>query len=239
MLAKKCLAEFLGTFILCYVGCGAAVLNASTPLAGPLIFVFLIVGLGTGFGHISGAHLNPSVSLAFLLIKQMQIKEFCFYICSQFFGALSGFFCLYQLLLSLYGNVTNLACNGYGELSPPKISAFNAFIFENFITCFFVYVILTNYKKEYAPFIISFSIGAISFFAGNLTGGSMNPVRSVAPALIMGGPALQQAWLFVVAPLLGGAQSAFLYKFFNCECKTEKVKKEEKDQELVELNTKE
>ena len=144
-----------------------------------------------------------------------------------------------QLLLSLYGNVTNLACNGYGELSPSKISAFNAFIFENFITCFFVYVILTNYKKEYAPFIISFSIGAISFFAGNLTGGSMNPVRSVAPALIMGGPALQQAWLFVVAPLLGGAQSAFLYKFFNCECKTEKVKKEEKDQELVELNTKE
>ena len=66
---KKLLAEFLGTFVLCYLGCGAAVLNSDIPVAGPLIFVFLIVGLGSGFGHISGAHLNPSVSLSFLLNK--------------------------------------------------------------------------------------------------------------------------------------------------------------------------
>lgn len=239
MLVKKCLAEILGTFLLCYVGCGAAVLNSGVPLSGPLIFVFLIVGLGTGFGHISGAHLNPSVSLAFLLTKQMKIKEFFAYIFAQFIGALSGFFCLYQLLLSLHGKVTDLACNGYGELSPSKISVFNAFFFEFFVTCFFVYVILTNCKKEYAPFIIAFTLGSIAFFGGSLTGGSMNPVRSLAPALIMGGPALKQAWLFVFAPLLGAAQSAWLYKMFNCECKKDKEKKEEKDQELVELNNKE
>ena len=239
MLVKKCCAEFLGTFLLCYVGCGAAVLNSSVPVAGPLIFVFLIVGLASGFGHISGAQLNPAVSLAFLLLKEMKLKEFCAYICAQFLGALGGFLCLYHLLSSLNGKVTDLACNVYGELSPSKISVFNAFFFEFFITCFFVYVILTNCKKDNAPFIIAFTIGAISFFAGKLTGGSMNPARSLAPALIMGGESLRQVWLFICAPLLGAAQSVFLYKMFNCECKKEKDKKEEKDQELVELNNNE
>ena len=210
---KKCFAEFLGTFILCYVGCGAAVLNDS-PVAGPLIFVFLIVGLASGFGGISGAHFNPSVSLAFLLTGQMSIKDFCLYIPSQLVGATCGFFCLYQLLLSFKGEVTNLACNGYGELSPSKINAFNAFFFEFFVTCFFVYVILTNCTKKEAPFIISFTLGSIAFFGGSLTGGSMNPARSLAPALIMGGVALKQAWLFIFAPLIGAALSAGLFKFF-------------------------
>ena len=237
MLFKKCLAEFLGTFLLCYVGCGAAVLNSTVPVAGPLIFVFLIVGLASGFGHISGAHLNPAVSLAFLMIKQMKIKEFCAYLTAQFLGALCGFCCLYQLLSSLFGEVKDLACNGYGELSPSKISCFNAFLFECIITCFFVYVILTNCTKAHAPFIISFTLGAIAFFGRTLTGGSMNPARSLAPALIMGGTALKQVWLFILAPLLGAAQSAFLFKMFNCECKKEE-KKDEKDTELVELNNK-
>jgi len=236
MVMKKCLAEFLGTFLLCYVGCGAAVLNEA-PVAGPLIFVFLIVGLASGFGGISGAHLNPSVSLAFLLTGQMNIKEFCLYIASQLCGACSGFFFLYQLLLSFKGEVTNLACNGYGELSPSKINAFNAFFFEVFITCFFVYVILTNCTKKEAPFIIAFTLGSIAFFGGSLTGGSMNPARSLAPALIMGGLALKQVWLFIFAPLLGACGSVVLYKFFNCKCPKEGNK--EKGEELVELeNTK-
>ena len=234
---KKCLAEFLGTFILCYVGCGAAVLN-SNPVAGPLIFVFLIIGLASGFGGISGAHLNPSVSLGFLLTNQMKIKDFAFYIVSQVLGAFCGFLFLYHLLSSFKGEVTDLACNGYGELSPSKISVVNAFFFEFFITCFFVYVILTNCAKQEAPFIIGCTLGAIAFFGGSLTGGSMNPARSLGPALIMGGTALKQVWLFIVAPLLGGAAGAYLFKIFNCECKKEE-KKTEKDQELVDLNTKE
>ena len=238
---KKLFAEFLGTFILCYLGCGAAILNSNVPVAGPLIFVFLIVGLATGFGHISGAQLTPSVSLAFLLTKQMTIKDFCLYVVFQNLGALSGFFCLYRLLSSLNdGKVTDLACNGYGELSPLKISVIDAFFFEFFITCFFVYVILTNCKKENAGFIIAFTIGCISFCAGKLTGGSMNPARSLAPALIMGGTALKQVWLFILAPLCGAANAAFLYKMLNCECKkVEKEEKDEKDTELVELNSKE
>ena len=233
---KKCLGEFLGTFTLCFVGCGAAVLN-NNPIAGPLIFVFLIIGLASGFGPVSGAHLNPSVSLAFLLTGQMKLKEFCYYIISQLVGATCGFFFLYQLLLSFKGEVTDLACNGYGELSPTKISVFNAFFFECFITCFFVYVILTNCTKQEAPFIIGCTLGSIAFFGGSLTGGSMNPARSLAPALIMGGTALKQSWLFIVAPLLGACGSVVLFKIFNC--KKDEKKKRNKEEELVDLeNTK-
>lgn len=232
---KKCIGEFMGTFILCFVGCGAAVLN-NNPIAGPLIFVFLIIGLASGFGPVSGAHLNPSVSLAFLLTNQMKIKEFVFYIISQVLGAFCGFLFLYYLLLSLKGEVTDLACNGYGELSPSKISVVNAFFFETFITCFFVYVILTNCTKQEAPFIIGCTLGAIGFFGGSLTGGSMNPARSLGPALIMGGTALKQVWLFIVAPPLGAVGSVLLYKMFTCK-KDEKngKKKENKEEELVDM----
>ena len=232
---KKCIAEFMGTFTLCFVGCGAAVLN-NNPVAGPLIFVFLIIGLASGFGPVSGAHLNPSVSLAFLLTNQMKVKDFVFYIISQVLGGFFGFLVLYYLLLSLKGEVTDLACNGYGELSPSKISAVNAFFFEVFITCFFVYVILTNCTKQEAPFIIGCTLGTIGFFGGSLTGGSMNPARSLGPALIMGGTALKQVWLFIVAPLLGAVGSAGLYKFFTCKKDAkDDQKKENKEEELVDM----
>ena len=229
---KKCVGEFLGTFLLCFVGCGAAILN-NNPLAGPIIFVFLIIGLASGFGPVSGAHLNPSVSLAFLLTGQMKATDFFFYIIFQLFGATCGFFFLYQLLLSIKGEVTDLACNGYGELSPTKISAFNAFFFECFITCYFVYVILTNCKKKEAPFIIGCTLGSIAFFGGSLTGGSMNPARSLAPALIMGGKALEQVWLFICAPLLGASFSVVLFKILSCN--GEKKKKDNKEEELVNI----
>jgi aquaporin Z len=234
---KKLLAEFLGSFILCYLGFGASVLNSDIPGVGSLIFAFLIVGLGSGFGHISGAHINPSVSFALLCTKQMTIKDFCAFVVAQILGALCGFFFLYRLLKSLYGKVTNLACNGYGELSPLKISALDQFFFESFITCFYVYVNLTNRKKKYGSFISSFTIGCIISTGRKLTGGSMNPARSLAPAIIMGGLALKQVWLFILAPLAGAANAAFLFKLLNCECK--KVEKNEKDEELVEVNSKE
>ena len=232
MVFKKCVGEFCGTFLLCFVGCGAAILN-NNPLAGPIIFVFLIIGLASGFGPVSGAHLNPSVSLAFLLIGQMKVLEFCSYIISQMFGATCGFYFLYQLLLSIKGEVTDLACNGYGELSPTKISVSNAFFFECFITCFFIYTILSNCKKQEAPFIIGSTLGSIAFFGGNLTGSSMNPVRSFAPALIMGGTALKQSWLFIVAPLFGSIVSVVLFKILNS--KEEKKKKDNKEEELVNI----
>ena len=102
---------------------------------------------------------------------------------------------------------------------------------------FFVYAILTNCTKNEAPFIIGCTLGSIGFFGGSLTGGRMNPARSLGPALIMGGTALKQVWLFIVAPLLGACGSVAFYKFFNCK-KGEK-KQENKEEELVELaNTK-
>ena len=239
MLLKKCLAEYLGTFLLCYIGCGATILT-DNPLAGPLIFTFLIIGLVSGFGHISGAHFNTSVSLAFLLRKQLTIIEFFLYIISQFLGAFCGFFSLYKLLSSLGPNeIKDLACNGYEKNSPKHISKFNAFFFEFFVTCFFIYVILTNCKKKFSQFIIGCTLGSIAFFGGKLTGTSMNPARSLAPALIMGGVYLKQVWVFIVAPLLGAIMSVVLYYVLNCECKQEKNEnKNEKEEELVDLNDK-
>ena len=144
-------------------------------------------------------------------------------------------YCLYQLLLSLHGEVKDLACNGYGELSPLKISGITAFIIEITITSFFIYVILMNCHKKEAPFIIAGTLGSIAFFAGSLTGGSMNPVRSLAPALIMRGKALEQVWVFIFAPLIGATCAVFSFKFFNCK-KEERII--EKKEGLVELQDK-
>ena len=232
MIIKKCIAEFMGTFLLCYIGCGASILN-NNPLASPLIFTFLIIGLASGFGPISGAHLNPSVSLGFLLIKQLTIKDFCLYIISQILGAFFGFFFLYHLLLSIKGEVKDLACNVYGELSPNHISIKWAFFFEYIITCYFVYIIITNYKKKEAPFIIGCTLGTLCFFGGNLTGGSMNPARSLAPAVIMGGKALYQVWLFILAPLTGTLQAFTLYGIFY-----KKEDKKNNDKETIKENNK-
>ena len=170
------------------------------------------------------------------MTNQIKANDFVFYIISQVLGEFFGFLVLYYLLLSLKGEVTDLACNGYGELSPSKISVVNAFFFEVFITCFFVYVILTNCTKPQAPFIIGCTLGAIGFFGGSLTGGSMNPARSLGPALIMGGTALKQVWLFIVAPLLGAVGSVSLYKLFTCKKdKKDDKKKENKEEELVDM----
>ena len=215
---KKFTAEFLGTFLLCYIGCGAAVLNSSTPAIGPIIFVFLIGGLGSAFGPISGAHLNPSVSLIMLMTGKMTIFEFVYYNIAQFTGAFSGFGCLYQLLSNINnGKVTNLACNGYGELSPLHINASIACLVETTITCFFTFVILVASNNPAVgakgPFIVGFTLGCVAYFSGNLTGGSMNPARSLAPAVIMGGTALKQVWVFMIFPMVGAFTSANLYMF--------------------------
>ena len=233
MVFKKCVAEFIGTFLLCYVGIGA-VLQNNNPVSSPIIFVCLIVGLASGFGPISGCHLNPSVSLAFFLNGQMKLKDLICYFISQFTGAYCGFLFLYQFLKSLKNKVKDLACNVYGELSPTNIHVLSAFLFEAFITCFFVYVILVNCHKKEAPFIIAFTIGAISYLGGNLTGGSMNPARSLAPALIMGGAALKQVWLFMIAPLVGSCGSVLLYRYFFS--KSEQKIKEKDEEELMEIN---
>ena len=216
--AKKFVGEFMGTFLLCYLGCGGCILTSSTPQMGPILFVFLIIGLASSIGPVSGAHLNPSVSLVMLLTNKMTIIEFFYYLTAQFTGAFSGFIFLYYLLLSIKnGKVTDLACNGYGKLSPNHISASVACCVECIITCFFTFVILVATNNPAvgakAPFIIGGTLGAIAFFSGGLTGGSMNPARSLAPALIMGGEALRQVWVFMIFPMVGAFLAAMLYMF--------------------------
>ena len=237
--SKKFIGEFLGTFLLCYIGCGGCVLTSSTPQMGPILFVFLIIGLASAFGPISGAHFNPSVSLIMLLTNKMTIVEFVYYLCAQFTGAFSGFYFLYLLLLSTTnGKVTNLACNGYGNLSQYHISASVACLVECIITCFFTFVILVASNNPAvgakAPFIIGGTLGAIAFFSGGLTGGSMNPARSLAPAIIMGGEPLRQVWVFMIFPMVGAFIAAYLYMFL-----LGGEKKDEKKENYIEMKDKE
>ena len=237
--SRKFIGEFIGTFLLCYIGCGGCVLTSSTPQMGPILFVFLIIGLASAFGPISGAHLNPSVSLVMLLTNKMTIVEFVYYLCAQFTGAFSGFYFLYLLLLSTTnGKVTNLACNGYGNLSQYHISASVACLVECIITCFFTFVILVASNNPAvgakAPFIIGGTLGAIAFFSGGLTGGSMNPARSLAPAIIMGGEPLRQVWVFMIFPMVGAFIAAYLYMFL-----LGGEKKDEKKENYIEMKDKE
>ena len=237
--SKKFIGEFLGTFILCYIGCGGCVLTSQTPQMGPILFVFLIIGLASGFGPISGAHFNPAVSLIMLLTGKITIVEFVYYLCAQFTGAFSGFYLLYLLLLSITnGKVTNLACNGYGNLSQYKISASIACFVECFITCFFTFVILVVSNNPAvgakAPFIVGSTLGTIAFFSEGLTGGSMNPARSLAPALIMGGEPLRQVWVFMIFPMVGAFIAAYLYMFLLGE-----EKQDEKKENYIEMKNKE
>ena len=206
---------------------------------GPILFVFLIIGLASGFGPISGAHFNPAVSLIMLLTGKMTIVEFVYYLCAQFTGAFCGFYFLYLLLLSITnGKVTNLACNGYGNLSQYKISASIACLVECIITCFFTFVILVVSNNPAvgakAPFIVASTLGTIAFFSGGLTGGSMNPARSLAPALIMGGEPLRQVWVFMIFPMVGAFIAAYLYMFLLGE-----EKQNEKKENYIEMKNKE
>ena len=234
---RKFTAEFLGTFLLCYIGVGAVLFNSSTPAIGPVIFVFLIGGLGSSFGPISGGHLNPAVSLINLLTGKMTIVEFIYYNIAQYSGALAGFGCLYKLLHSIHGKVTDLACNGYGELSPLKINASTACLVETIITCYFTFVILVISNNPAVgakgPFIVGFTLGSLAYFAGGLTGGSLNPARSLAPALIMGGTGLKQVWVFLIFPMVGAFIAANLYMFL-----VPGKKKEEKKNDYIEMKDK-
>ena len=211
---KKFCAEFIGTFMLVLLACGTAtVLGCSNQPDGAYIltaiaFGLVIVAMAYSIGNVSGCHINPAVSLGVLINGGMTIGEFFVYIIAQFAGATAGA----AVLGALVGFDTSLGTNGLYDGSILK-----SIIIEVILTCVFVLVILSvTSKKKFekcAGLIIGFTLTLVHIFGIYFTGTSVNPARSFGPAIFKGGDALANVWVFIVAPLIGAAIAALIYRF--------------------------
>ncbi|MBQ7173038.1 MAG: aquaporin [Clostridia bacterium] len=226
---KKALAEFIGTFVLVFAACGVAGATGGELVATSLAFGLVIVAMAYSIGRVSGCHINPAVSLGCLLTKRMNVKEFCVYVISQILGGFAGAALVFGLFKMAGVVIPGDACNGVvgGTVNAGGIIA--ALITEIVLTCIFVYVILnvTDEKagtSKKAGLIIGLTLTLVHLIGITLTGTSVNPARSIATALTAliynGNPApLSQVWIFIVAPLVGAAVAAGLYKALNAEKK--------------------
>ncbi len=215
---KKYIAEFVGTFVLVLIGCGVAVVTDANVVATALAFGLAIVAMAYSIGNISGCHVNPAVSLAMLLSKKMSVKDFIGYVIAQVLGALAGAAILGVILSSFDA----LGANGFGD-SMGAENMWIALLVEVILTFIFVVAILgVTSKKEYgsvAGLVIGLTLVLVHLIGISLTGTSVNPARSLGPALLQGGEALAQVWVFIVAPLVGGALAALFHKFVISEKK--------------------
>ena len=215
---KKYIAEFIGTFTLVLFGTGVAVMTNDL-VAVALAFGLAIIASAYAIGKISGCHVNPAVSLAMLIDGRMKIKDFIFYVVAQIAGAFAATGTLYYIFSETVVGTKNLGANGFEALSLANITMLAAFIVEVVLTVIFVYTILSVTKDEsksnIAPIVIGLTLAFVHLLGVYLTGTSVNPARSLAPAVIQGGEALKQVWLFIVAPLVGGSLSAIVYKYLN------------------------
>lgn len=213
-MSKKLIAEVLGTFILVLFGCGSAVLmGAQIGMLGiSLAFGLAIVAAAYGLGAISGAHLNPAVSLGMVAAGRMSLGDFIGYAVAQVAGAILGALVL-MLIASGKADYTvaanGLGQNGYGTGYLGEYSLTAALIFEFVMTFIFVTVILgataDGAPGAMAGLAIGLTLAAIHLVGINVTGVSVNPARSIGPALFVGGKALADLWVFIAAPLAGGA----------------------------------
>ncbi|MGL4502404.1 MAG: aquaporin Z [Planktothrix sp.] len=234
-LTKKCLAEFMGTFWLVFGGCGSAVFAAAFPdgttnalgigFAGvSLAFGLTVLTMAYGIGHISGCHLNPAVSFGLWAGKRFSGgKDLAMYIGSQVAGAIVASLVLYLIVTGKTGfdpvafrsGSNPFATNGYGEHSPGGYNLVSALIGEFVLTFMFLMVIMgstdARAPKGFAPIAIGLGLTLIHLIGIPVTNVSVNPARSTGPALFVGGWAIQQLWLFWVAPILGGIAAGFTY----------------------------
>ncbi len=214
---KKYICEFLGTLTLVLFGTGIAVLSHGDLVATSLAFGLAIVACAYAIGDISGCHVNPAVSLSMLLTGKLTIKDFICYVVSQILGAICGTAILYAILNNTLIGVDNLGANGYHLLSSNNISLFGACITEVILTFIFVFTILNvtkdDSKAQVSGLVIGLTLTFVHLLGIGLTGTSVNPARSLAPALFLGGPALKQVWVFVVFPLLGSILATILFKY--------------------------
>jgi aquaporin Z len=219
---NKAIAEFIGTFTLVFLGCGAAVIAGSVVGVLGIAFAFglALIGMAYGIGPVSGCHINPAVSLGALMAGRMSAGDFVQYVIAQCLGAIAGAFVLYLIAtgkLSGYDVAkSGLGQNGWGAAYLGGYGLGAAFIFEVVATFLFVTVILGSTGKGAPSAMAGLAIGltlvVIHIVGIQVTGVSVNPARSLGPALFAGGEALSQLWLFIVAPLIGGAVAGILFQ---------------------------
>lgn len=218
---KKYIAEFIGTLVLVLFGTGVAVLTGGNLIATSIAFGLAIVAMAYAIGGISGCHVNPAVSLAMAINKKLEWKEFAEYVIAQVLGALAGSGILYFILSNTSIGTKTLGANGYGSLSITNITLIGAIVVEIILTFVFVYTILgvtkDKEKSNVSGLVIGFTLTFVHLLGIAFTGTSVNPARSLAPAIIMGGEAFSQVWVFIVAPLVGAVIAAFVFKLLNKE----------------------
>ena len=225
---KKYVAEFIGTAVLVLFGCGSAALTGGITgtlgiLGIALAFGLSIVAMAYVIGNISGCHINPAVSLAMLINKKMSAKEFCFYCIAQVLGAILGIAILYAIIVNSGLSIaeTGLGANGFGNASAVNLNMFGAILVEIVLTFVFIYTILgvtsDEKKSSVAGIVIGLTLAFVHILGISLTGTSVNPARSLAPAIFLGGEALSQVWVFILAPFVGSALAAIVFKFLNKE----------------------
>jgi aquaporin Z len=222
-LTHKCVAEFFGTFWLTFGGCGSAVLAAGVADVGigwlgvSFAFGLTLLTMAYAIGHISGCHLDPAVSLGLLVGKRFPAGEFLPYVVAQVAGAIAAAGVLYVIASGAEGFSLHdgFAANGYAEHSPGKYSMVAGLVSEIVLTFFFLMIILGATDKRaplgFAPLAIGLGLTLIHLIGIPVTNLSVNPARSTGPAVLVGGWALSQLWLFWVAPLIGAALAGFVY----------------------------
>jgi aquaporin Z len=224
-ISKRAAAEFLGTFWLVFGGCGSAVLSAAFPNLGigfvgvALAFGLTVLTMAYAIGHISGCHLNPAVSLGLTLARRFSLKDLPYYVIAQVLGAIAASGVLFFIASGKPGfEMGGFAANGFAENSPGGYSLESCLVAELLLTFMFLIIILGatdgRAPQGFAPLAIGLGLTLIHLIGIPITNLSVNPARSTGPAIVVGGWALQQLWLFWVAPLAGAAAAGVVYPFF-------------------------
>lgn len=223
-LMRRCTAEMVGTFWLVLGGCGSAVLAAAYPQLGigfvgvSLAFGLTVLTMAYAIGHISGCHLNPAVTLGLTVARRFAVRDVVPYVLAQVVGAVCAAAVLGMIATGKPGFdlvASGFATNGYGDQSPGHYSVLAAFVCEAVLTGMFLFVILGATDRRapsgFAPIAIGLCLTLIHLISIPVTNTSVNPARSLGPAVFVGGAAISQLWLFWVAPLLGAAVAGVLY----------------------------
>ncbi len=224
---KKLVAEFIGTLWLVLGGCGSAVFAAAFPDLGigfmgvALAFGLTVVTMAYAIGHVSGCHLNPAVSVGLWIGGRFSLKDLVPYVIAQVLGGISGAGLIYLILnVSGYG-IGDFAANGFGDHSPNGYSMQSALITEIVMTFMFLFIILgaTHSKapKGFGGLIIGLGLTLIHLISIPITNTSVNPARSTSQALFVGDWALDQLWLFWLAPIAGAVLAGLIYRYLSPE----------------------